>query len=233
MHCPPYLPNILADCRNHISATSLLTVAKNPFSPVMCTFVHTSFLDCLCVSASLRLQLFCKAFSFPVIFFIDGRLAHVIQSNTADHAMKTAIGGPSNTTAPAVIGFSDRQAGTRGEEIIQREQSLRSYRIPGLGIGTSGIWSIRQTPLCRNSYHAFRSLLSLFTVSSASITSFNSSAERLRVTFEPPISYVNNGFLVCSSTATFSNKKRGDNTPLVACQAFSHRPFKQIGIVSA
>ena len=42
-----------------------------------------------------------------------------------------------------------------------------------------------------------------------------------------------NGFLVCSSTATFNNKKRGDNTPLVACQAFSRRPFKEIGIVSA
>ena len=94
----------------------------------MCTLVHTSFLDCLCVSASSRLRLFYKAFSFPVIFFIDGRLAHVIQSNTEDHAMKTAIGGPSNTTAPAVIGFSERQAGTRGEEILQREQSVISRK---------------------------------------------------------------------------------------------------------
>ena len=93
MHCPPYLPNILADCRNHISETSLSAVMTNPFSPVMCALVHTNFLDCLCLSASLRLCLFCKAFSFPVMLFIDARLAHVIQSNTEHHAMTTAIGG--------------------------------------------------------------------------------------------------------------------------------------------
>ena len=138
MHCPPNLPNILADCRNHISETSLSTVVTNPFSPVMCALGHTSFLDCLCLSASLRSRLICKAFSFPVMSLLDGRLAHVIQSNNGD---------------PWGLEY-------------EANSSLR------------------------NSYHASSNSGLVPFVSRASITSFISSADRLRVTFDPTISYV-------------------------------------------